>query len=43
MPILKHLFDWSYDDLERVVRANVVDRAFTRIDAAGECQTRRRF
>src|SRR5258708_9089660 len=33
MLILKHLFDWSYDELEHEVRANVVDRAFTRIDA----------
>ena len=33
MLILKHLFDWSYDDLEREVRANLVYRAFTRIDA----------
>ena len=31
MLILKHLFDWSYDDLEREVRANLVYRAFTRI------------
>jgi IS5 family transposase len=31
--VLKHLFDWSYDDLEREVRANLVYRAFTRIDA----------
>lgn len=31
--ILKHLFDWSYDDLEREVRANLVYRMFTRIDA----------
>ena len=30
---LKHLFDWSYDELEREVRANLVYRAFTRIDA----------
>jgi transposase, IS5 family len=30
--ILKHLFDWSYDDLEQEVRANLVYRAFTRID-----------
>jgi Transposase domain (DUF772)/Transposase DDE domain len=30
--ILKHLFDWSYDDLEHEV-ANLVYRAFTRIDA----------
>jgi IS5 family transposase len=33
MLLLKHLFDWSYDDLEREVRANLVYRAFTRIDA----------
>jgi IS5 family transposase len=33
MLILKHLFDWSYDDLEREVRANLGYRMFTRIDA----------
>ena len=33
MLILKHLFDWSYDDLEQEVRANLVYRALTRIDA----------
>jgi len=33
MLILKHLYDWSYDDLEQEVRANLVYRAFTRIDA----------
>src|SRR5215510_7145186 len=33
MLILKHLFDRSYDDLEHEVRANLVYRAFTRIDA----------
>ena len=33
MLILKHLFNWSYDDLEREVRANLVYRMFTRIDA----------
>jgi IS5 family transposase len=33
MLILKHLFDWSYDDLEQAVRANLVYRAFTDIDA----------
>src|SRR6187397_3022222 len=33
--ILKHLFDWSYDDLEHEVRTNLVYRAFSRI-AAGE-------
>jgi transposase, IS5 family len=33
MLILKHLFDWSYEDLEHEVRANLVYRAFTRIDA----------
>jgi IS5 family transposase len=31
--MLKHLFDWSYDDVEREVRANLVYRMFTRIDA----------
>ena len=39
--ILKHLFDWSDDDLEPEVRANLVYRAFTRIDAV-TCPTRRR-
>src|SRR6202171_5207078 len=33
MLMLKHLFDWSYDDLERGVRANLVYLMFTRIDA----------
>src|SRR5258706_1992312 len=33
MLILEHLFDWSYDDLEREGRANLVYRMFTRIDA----------
>jgi len=33
MLILRHLFDWSYDDLEREVRANLVHRMFTGIDA----------
>jgi len=33
MLILKHLFDWSYDEMEHEVRANLVYRAFTRIDA----------
>jgi len=33
MLILKHLFDWSHDDLEQEIRANLVYRAFTRIDA----------
>jgi IS5 family transposase len=33
MLMLKHLFDWSYDDREREVRANLVYRMFTRIDA----------
>src|SRR3989441_9368046 len=33
MLMLKHLFDWSYDALEREVRANLVYRMFTRIDA----------
>jgi IS5 family transposase len=34
MLILKHLFDWSDDDLEQEVRANLVYRMFTRIDAS---------
>jgi hypothetical protein len=33
MLILKHLFDWNDDDLESEVRANLVYRAFTQIDA----------
>ena len=33
MLLLKHPFDWSYDDLERGVRAQLVYRMFTRIDA----------
>ena len=33
MLILQHLFDWSYDELEHEVRANLVYRAFTRINA----------
>src|SRR5262249_1678753 len=31
--ILKHLFDWSYDDLEQGGRANLGYRAFTHIDS----------
>ena len=31
MLILKHLHDWSFDELEQEVRANLVYRAFTRI------------
>src|SRR5438067_961869 len=38
MLILKHLFDWSYDDLEHEVRANLVYRAFTCIDAGNSEQ-----
>ncbi len=38
----KHLFDWSYDDLEQEVRANLVYRAFTRIDA-GEVPMRKPY
>ena len=33
MLMLKHLFDWTSDDMEREVRANLVSRRFTRIDA----------
>jgi transposase, IS5 family len=32
--LLKHIRDWSYVDLEREVRANLVYREFTRIGAA---------
>jgi IS5 family transposase len=41
MLILKHLQDWSYDDLEQEVRANLVYRAFTRIgvDAVPDAKT----
>ena len=35
MLILKHLFDWSSNEMEREVRANLVYRMFTRIDAGG--------
>ena len=33
--ILKHVRNWSYDTLEREVRANLVYRAFTRIGLSG--------
>jgi hypothetical protein len=33
MLILKYLFDWSDDDLEQEVRANLAYRAFTGVDA----------
>ena len=38
--ILKHVRNWSYDTLEREVRANLVYRAFTRIgdEKATGCQ-----
>jgi IS5 family transposase len=41
MLILKHLHDWSYDELEQEVRANLVYRAFTRIgvDAVPDAKT----
>ncbi|MEW6320542.1 MAG: ISNCY family transposase [Acidobacteriota bacterium] len=41
MLILKHLHDWSFDELEREVRANLVCRAFTRIgvDAVPDAKT----
>ena len=32
MLVLKHLFDWSFDECEREVRANLVYRAFCRIE-----------
>jgi hypothetical protein len=41
MLILKHLHDWSVDELEQEVRANLVYRAFTRIgvDAVPDAKT----
>jgi IS5 family transposase len=41
MLILKHLHDWSFDELEQEVRANLVYRAFTRIgvDAVPDATT----
>src|SRR5580698_10095206 len=33
MLVLKHLRDWSFEDLTREVRANLVYREFTRIGA----------
>ena len=41
MLILKHLHDWSFDELEPEVRANLVYRAFTRIgvDAVPDAKT----
>ena len=32
MLVLKHLFDWSFDECEREVRAHLVYRAFCRIE-----------
>jgi transposase, IS5 family len=32
MLVLKHLWDWSFDECERAVRGNLVYRAFCRID-----------
>ncbi len=32
MLVLKHLYDWSFDECEREVRANLVYRAFCRIE-----------
>ena len=34
MLVLKHLRDWSYDELEREVTGSLVHRRFCRIDAA---------
>lgn len=41
MLILKHLHDWSFDELEREVRANLVYRAFSRVgvDAVPDAKT----
>jgi IS5 family transposase len=32
MLVLKHLYDWSFDECEREVRANLVYRAFCRVE-----------
>ena len=32
MLVLKHLYDWSFDECEREVRGSLVYRAFCRID-----------
>jgi IS5 family transposase len=34
MLVLKHLYDWSFDECEREVRGSLVYRAFCRIDCA---------
>ena len=38
--LLKHIRNWSYDTLEREVRANLVYRAFTRMETR-KCPMRR--
>ena len=45
MLILKHLHDWSFDELEHEVRANLVYRAFARIgvDAVPDAKTILKF
>src|SRR3990170_3599585 len=32
MLVLKHLYDWSFDECEREIRGSLVYRAFCRID-----------
>ena len=41
--LLKHIRNWSYDTLEREVRANLVYRAFTRIGDEKPSQKTRRM
>src|SRR6266481_133708 len=41
--ILKHVRNWSYDTLEREVRANLVYRAFTRIGDEYPLSDRQQF
>jgi transposase, IS5 family len=36
--VLKHLYDWSFDECEREVRGSLVYRAFCRIDGERGCQ-----
>ena len=41
--ILKHIRNWSYQVLEREVRANLVYRDFTRVLAPARCRMQRRW
>ena len=39
LPLLKHIRNWSYETLEREVRANLVCRAFTQIGDEKDAKT----